>query len=57
MASVVYQCPTTRLNVQAWFDDGTPADDSLTYVSLRCPACPHIHLVNRAGKTLGDDEK
>ena len=40
--------------MQAWFDDDTPADDSLTYVSLRCPACARVHLVNRAGKTLGD---
>ena len=56
MASVVYQCPTTGQNVQAWFDDDTPADDSLTYVSLRCPACGRIHLVNRTGKMLGDDD-
>ena len=56
MASVVYQCPTTGQNVQAWFDDDTPADDSLTYVSLRCPACARIHLVNRTGKT-GFDHK
>ena len=34
VASVVYQCPTTGLTVQAWFDDDTPVDDSLTYVSL-----------------------
>jgi hypothetical protein len=56
MASVLYQCPTTGLNVQAWFDDATPADDSLTYVSLRCPACARVHLVNRPGKTLGDHD-
>ena len=52
MASVLYQCPTTGMNVQAWFEDNTPADDSLTYVSLRCPACARIYLVNRDGKTL-----
>jgi hypothetical protein len=39
MASVLYQCPTTGKNVQACFDNDTPADESLTYVSLRCPAC------------------
>jgi hypothetical protein len=44
------------LNVQAWFDDDTPADERLTYVSLRCPACARVHLVNRNGKTLGDDD-
>ena len=30
MASVLYQCPTTGMNVQAWLDDDTPADDRLT---------------------------
>jgi hypothetical protein len=53
MASVIYQCPTTGKSVQAWFDeDDTPADNSLTYVSLRCPACARLHLVNRTGRTL-----
>jgi hypothetical protein len=47
--------PTTGKNVQAWFDDDTPADDSLPYVSLRCPACAQMHLVNRVGGTV--DEK
>jgi hypothetical protein len=52
MASVVYRCPTSGKNVQAWFDDDMPADNSLTYVSLRCPACARLHLVNRTGGTL-----
>jgi hypothetical protein len=53
MASVVYRCPTTGKSVQAWFDeDDTPADNILTYVSLRGPACARLHLVNRTGRTL-----
>jgi hypothetical protein len=45
--------PTTGQNVQASFADA-PADDELTYVSLRCPACGRLHLVNRpTGRTLG----
>src|SRR6187200_580453 len=32
-----------------------PADDSHTYVSLRCPACARLHIVNRSGRTLGND--
>jgi hypothetical protein len=53
MASVVYRCPTTGKNVQPSFDDDdTPPDDSLTYVSLRCPACARLHLVNRTGRTI-----
>jgi DNA-directed RNA polymerase subunit RPC12/RpoP len=50
MASVLYRCATTGMNVQAWFADNV-SDDNL-YVSLRCPACARIHLVNRAGRTL-----
>src|SRR6478735_9922659 len=53
MARGVYQCSTTGKNVQAWFDeDDTPADNSLTPVSLRYPACARLHLVNRTGRTL-----
>jgi DNA-directed RNA polymerase subunit RPC12/RpoP len=54
MASVLYRCPTTGKNVQAWFDDDSLDDESLTYVSLRCPACARVHLVNRAGERPGD---
>ena len=50
MASVLYRCATTGMNVQAWFADDV-SDDNL-YVSLRCPACARVHLVNRAGRTL-----
>src|SRR6476646_9077356 len=50
MASVLFRCATTGMNVQAWFADDV-SDDNL-YVSLRCPACARIHLVNRAGRTL-----
>jgi hypothetical protein len=54
MASVLYRCPTTGKNVQAWFDDDSLDDESLTYVSLRCPACARVHIVNRAGERPGD---
>ena len=50
MAAVLYRCATTGRNVQVWFADDVP-DDSV-YVSLRCPACARVHLVNRAGRTL-----
>ena len=50
MAAVLYRCATTGQNVQAWFADDVP-DDSV-YISLRCPACARVHLVNRAGRTL-----
>lgn len=49
VASVLYRCVRTGMNVP-WFADDV-SDDNL-YVSLRCPACARVHLVNRAGRTL-----
>jgi hypothetical protein len=34
MPSILYRCPTTGNNVQAWFDEDVPADDSLTYCRI-----------------------
>jgi hypothetical protein len=54
MASVIYRCPTKSLKVQAWFD-GLPNYEE-AYISLRCPACARIHLVNPlTGKTPADE--
>ena len=50
MAAVLYRCAATGQNVQVWFADDVP-DDSV-YVSLRCPACARVHLINRGGRTL-----
>ena len=54
VASVLYRCPTTGKNVQASFNDDSLDGERLTYVSLRCPACTPVHLVNRAGETPDD---
>ena len=38
------------VKVQVWFDE--PTNDGETYVSIRCPACARVHLVNPVtGKT------
>jgi hypothetical protein len=50
MAAVLYRCAATRQNVQVWFADDVPDDN--VYISLRCPACAKMHLVNRSGRTL-----
>jgi DNA-directed RNA polymerase subunit RPC12/RpoP len=50
MASVIYRCPTKAVKVQVWFDE--PTNDRETYISIRCPACARVHLVNPVtGKT------
>ena len=47
--------PTTGQNVQAWLDNDNPTDDATAYVSVKCPACVRLHLVNPAAqKTLGE---
>jgi hypothetical protein len=56
MATLIFRCPTTGKNVQAWFADDVSADNGESYESVTCMACGQLHLVNRAtGKTLGDD--
>ena len=60
MATIIYRCPTTGLNVQGWFaDDPARADaDDDTYESLICTACTKLHLVNfKTGRVLGDDRE
>ena len=53
MAPVLYRCPNTGLNVQAWVAD----DDDLTFVQVTCFACAQAHLVNpKTGKVLGAAE-
>ncbi|MGA2311371.1 MAG: hypothetical protein ABSF87_03225 [Xanthobacteraceae bacterium] len=59
MATIIYRCPTTGLNVQGWFaDDPARADADDTYESLICTACTKLHLINpKTGRTLGDDRQ
>jgi hypothetical protein len=55
MATVIFRCPTTGKNVQAWFADDVSADNGETYDPVTCIACRRVHLVNRVtGKTLGE---
>ena len=58
MPTIIFRCPTTGMNAQAWFADDVSANNGETYESITCPACAQVHLVNRAtGKTLGDDNE
>jgi hypothetical protein len=50
MAAVLYRFSITGKKVQVWYADDV-SDDSV-YVSLRCPACARVHLVNRKGRIL-----
>ena len=59
MATIIYRCPTTGLNVQGWFaDDSARADTNDTYEAVLCTACTKLHLINpKTGRTLGDDRQ
>jgi hypothetical protein len=56
MATLIYRCPNTGMNVQGWFADEVAAKaDEHAFVSTSCTACAHTHLVNpRTGKVIGD---
>ena len=58
MAALLYRCPATGQNVQAWFADDASENGGEAYETVTCVACRMIHLVNpKTGKTLGNDEE
>jgi hypothetical protein len=55
MATFLYRCPNTGLNVQGWSADEVPSSE--TYEVVTCLACGRVHLVNPAtGKTPDDED-
>ena len=58
MPPVLYRCPSTGLNVQAWVaDDPADVGDGDSYQPVTCLACTRLHLVNpTSGKVLGGDD-
>jgi hypothetical protein len=58
MATTMFKCPFTEVNVQYWLD-GTDEDVSENeYEAVTCQACARLHLVNRkTGKLLGQDDE
>jgi hypothetical protein len=58
MATFVYRCPTTGLNVQAWFADDPSQHEGEIYETITCTACTRVHLINRsAGRVMGGDDE
>ena len=57
MATFIYRCPTTGLNVQGWLAAEPPADEAI-YEPVKCLLCNQMHFVNpKTGKTIGQDDK
>jgi hypothetical protein len=58
MGEVLYRCPRTRRYAQGWIaDDASATADQHTFLSVVCPACGVLHMVNPdTRKVLGDDD-
>lgn len=57
MATFLYRCPNTGLQVQGYVAEDPTEDDAEAYELLKCLACTRMHLVNpKTGKVLGADE-
>jgi hypothetical protein len=51
---IVFKCRQTGMHVQYQLA-ATPAESTCTHVSVQCPACTRLHLINRStGQTLGE---
>ena len=51
MATFVYRCPNTGLNVQGWSADEIP-DETNSYETITGAACGQLHFINR--RALGE---
>ena len=57
MATFVFRCPNTGLNVQGWSAEEIPHDEPDTYETITCTACGQLHWLNRASsRVLGDTQ-
>jgi hypothetical protein len=58
MATFIYRCPTTGLNVQGWFADDPSEHEGEVYETMTCVACTRTHLINRSTfRVLGGDDE
>ncbi len=56
--SIVFICPKTGLQVQAWLAAFPCDGPGETYQSVKCIACGGVHLVNpKNGKVLAAEEQ
>jgi hypothetical protein len=56
MATFLYHCPNTGLQVEGWIADD-PEKGELFYAAVACTACGNVHLVNpENGNVLGADD-
>jgi hypothetical protein len=57
MATILFRCPNTNQNVQAWLADEPPQEGDL-FLPVQCLACRQVHHVNpETGRVLGTPEE
>jgi RNase P subunit RPR2 len=58
MRKLIFRCVRTGMNVQIHLpDEDAHLDHADSYVTVTCPACAMIHLVNKTtGRLLSDKE-
>jgi len=58
MATYIFRCPNTGLNVQGWTTQEPDDSEGDVYEAVTCTACTRVHLVNvKTGKVLGADDE
>ena len=56
MATFVFACPNTGLNVQHSLDDDDEDAPNTKYEPITCPACTRVHFINlKTRKLLGQN--
>jgi hypothetical protein len=57
MANLIYRCPQTGLNVQAWMSDDEQPEAEQVYKAVSCSACTRLHFIHKStGRLLGELE-
>ena len=52
MATFIFTCPNTDLNVQHSFDDEDEDAPDTEYEAITCPACTRLHFINLKTRRL-----
>jgi hypothetical protein len=58
MAPILFRCPSTGLQVQAWLADDPSGNGGETFEAVTCLACSQVHLINpKTGRILEAGDK
>jgi hypothetical protein len=55
MGNFLFTCPSTKLNVQHWWDEDDAAAPDNEYEAVTCKACARLHFINRNTGKVWDE--